>query len=74
MLGAQAVVSHVSSYPCIKLPVAELTAVSHEHSVPMIVDGAHALGNIPIDIGAMSDVDFWCGPAPRFGSVASACL
>ena len=58
--------SHVSSYPCIKLPVAELTAVSHEHSVPMIVDGAHALGNIPIDIGAMSDVDFWCGPGLCF--------
>jgi isopenicillin-N epimerase len=55
------VVSHISSYPCIKMPVAELTRVSHEHGVPMIVDGAHALGNIPVDIGAMNSVDFWFG-------------
>lgn len=58
---AYAVVSHVSSYPCIKMPVAELTKVSHEHGVPIIVDGAHALGNIPVNIAALGGVDFWFG-------------
>jgi isopenicillin-N epimerase len=57
---AYAVVSHISSYPCIKMPIAELAKVSHEHGVPIIVDGAHALGNIPVDLSAMG-VDFWFG-------------
>jgi isopenicillin-N epimerase len=58
---AYAVVSHISSYPCILMPVAELAAVAHAHGVPIIVDGAHALGNIPVDIAAMNGVDFWFG-------------
>ena len=62
---AYAVVSHVSSYPCVLLPVAELTAASHEYGVPMIVDGAHALGNLPVDLGLMQNVDFWFGNAVR---------
>ena len=54
-----AVISHISAYPSVILPVNELTELFHEYSIPVVVDGAHALGNIKIDISAMSDVDYY---------------
>jgi len=45
-----AVVSHISAYPSVVLPVKDLVLLLREHNVPVIVDGAHSLGNIPIDV------------------------
>lgn len=54
-----AIISHVSAYPAVILPVKELVALFHRYQIPVIVDGAHALGNIPISIADMSDVDYY---------------
>ena len=73
---AYVVASHVSSYPAILMPVAELSEIAHAHGVQIIVDGAHALGNFPVDIGSMSDVDYRFGNGHKwlFSPKASALL
>jgi selenocysteine lyase/cysteine desulfurase len=54
-----AIISHVSAYPAVILPVNQLVELFHRYNIPVIVDGAHALGNIEINIAAMSDVDYY---------------
>ena len=53
-----AVISQISAYPAVVLPVAELVALLHERGIPVFVDGAHALGNVPVDLQAMGDPDW----------------
>lgn len=48
---ALAVVSHISSVPAIVLPVADITAAMA--GTPVFIDGAHAPGQIPLDLGAI---------------------
>eukprot|EP00730_Choanoeca_flexa_P012085 TRINITY_DN3199_c0_g1_i1.p1 TRINITY_DN3199_c0_g1~~TRINITY_DN3199_c0_g1_i1.p1 ORF type:complete len:472 (+),score=102.54 TRINITY_DN3199_c0_g1_i1:23-1417(+) len=46
-----AVFSHIVSIPAIRLPIEELSTLAKQHNVQHImVDGAHALGHIDIDI------------------------
>ena len=57
--------SHIVSVPGVILPVKELAALCHEYGVFVLVDGAHALGHIPVnvaDIGA----DAWLGNAHKW--------
>ncbi|CAF4419824.1 unnamed protein product, partial [Adineta steineri] len=51
-----AIFSHVSAYPAVILPVKQLVELFHRYNIPVIVDGAHALGNIEINIEDMSNV------------------
>ncbi|XP_033123948.1 putative L-cysteine desulfhydrase 1 [Anneissia japonica] len=64
-----AVFDHVPSNAPFIMPIKELIAVCHERSVPVFIDGAHALGSLPInlhDIGAdyySSNAHKWfCSP------------
>jgi len=57
---ALCVFSHISSVPAIVEPVKELTAVAHAHGARVLVDGAHAPGQIDIDVAAIG-CDFYCG-------------
>jgi len=68
-MPAAAVVDQVASVPALKLPVAELTRVLHEYGVFVIVDGAHAVGNVPCDFsssGELTNVDAWFGNAHKW--------
>jgi isopenicillin-N epimerase len=54
------VVSHVTSPTAVVLPVAELCALAREADVLSVVDGAHAPGHVPLDLGRL-DADFYSG-------------
>eukprot|EP01119_Soliformovum_irregulare_P003875 TRINITY_DN14921_c0_g1_i1.p1 TRINITY_DN14921_c0_g1~~TRINITY_DN14921_c0_g1_i1.p1 ORF type:complete len:406 (+),score=104.66 TRINITY_DN14921_c0_g1_i1:191-1408(+) len=48
-------VSHITSHPAIILPVKDIANLCHSHEAMLLIDGAHALGHIPLnitDIGA----------------------
>lgn len=39
-------------------PVAEIIAAAHAHGIPVLLDGAQAVGHMPVDVQAL-DVDFY---------------
>ena len=61
-----AIISQVSSWPAILLPVSELVEVLREEGVPAIVDGAHALGATPVDLKALGSPAFWFGNGHKY--------
>lgn len=61
-------VCHVSNVLGTVNPVAEMIAEAHSHGVPVLVDGAQAVGHMHVDVRAL-DADFYvfsahkmCGP------------
>lgn len=52
--------SHIVSVPGMILPVAQLISLCHAHGVMVLVDGAHALGQVPVNVAALG-ADFWLG-------------
>jgi len=45
-----AVFSHISSIPSLILPIKEITDLCKKANIPVLVDGAHAIGQIPLNI------------------------
>ena len=62
-------VDHVTSPTGLILPVEEIVQLAHRHNVRVLIDGAHALGMLPLDLERL-DVDYYtanhhkwlCGP------------
>jgi isopenicillin-N epimerase len=55
-----AVVDHVTAPSALVLPLAEITARLRARGVAVLVDGAHALGALPVDISKLG-ADFYTG-------------
>ena len=67
--------SHIVSVPGVLLPVKALTALCHAHGVLVLIDGAHALGQVPVDVADIG-AEFWLGNAHKwlYGAKGSALL
>jgi selenocysteine lyase/cysteine desulfurase len=50
--------SHITSIPAIILPIESLISLCHEKGVMVSIDGAHALGQIPINLNQLNP-DFY---------------
>jgi isopenicillin-N epimerase len=53
-------ISHITSSTAIRLPVEKICALAREKGILTIVDGAHALGQIPLDMKSLG-ADFYTG-------------
>jgi isopenicillin-N epimerase len=67
-----AVLDHVTSQSALVLPLAEMAAVCRAHGVPVLVDGAHAPGAIPLDIPALG-VDWYAGNLHKWAWTPRSC-
>jgi len=54
------VIDHVASCSGLIFPVEEIAAECRRLGVPILVDGAHATGQLPVDLGRLG-ADFWVG-------------
>lgn len=54
------VVDAITSSTARRFPIEQLAAVGHAHGVPLLVDGAHAPGQLSIDLSA-AQADYWVG-------------
>lgn len=54
------VIDHISSATARLFPVAAIVAAARERDVPVLVDGAHAPGMLPLAVEAIG-ADFWVG-------------
>ena len=55
-----ALLDHITSQPAIALPVGEMVALCRDRGVEEVaVDGAHACGQVPVDVGAVGADFYW---------------
>lgn len=55
-----AIIDAITSISALKLPFKRLTEVCHKHNVLVLIDGAHAPGQIPLDLERLG-ADFFVG-------------
>jgi isopenicillin-N epimerase len=66
------VIDHIASPTGFVFPVAEVAAAARDRGIPVLVDGAHAPGQLPVDIEALG-VDFWVGNLHKWVCSPRAC-
>lgn len=63
---------HISSAGAVVLPIREMAALCHARGVPVAVDGAHAPGQIALDVPALG-VDWYVGNLHKWAFAAKGC-
>ncbi|KAH3756071.1 PLP-dependent transferase [Pelomyxa schiedti] len=53
-------ISHIESRPSTVFPLHLLIPMLHNYNITVVIDGAHALGNIPIDLQALKPDYYFC--------------
>jgi len=64
-----AVFDHITSAGATVLPVREIAALCREHGVPVAIDGAHAPGQVSLDVPALG-VDWYVGNLHKWAFAA----
>jgi isopenicillin-N epimerase len=67
-----ALIDHITSDSALLLPLAEIAALCRARGVPVLVDGAHAPGAIPLDIPALG-VDWYTGNLHKWAWAPRSC-
>jgi len=67
-----AIFDHIASHSALLLPVAELTRLAHEAGARVMIDGAHAPGQIPLDIAAIG-ADWYVGNLHKWYFAPRSC-
>jgi isopenicillin-N epimerase len=60
---------HITSAGAVVLPIREMAALCHQRGVPVMVDGAHAPGQIALDVAALG-VDWYVGNLHKWAFAA----
>lgn len=66
------VVDYIASLTGFVFPVADIVAAAHAVGIPVLVDGAHAPGQVPVDLAAIG-ADFWVGNLHKWVCSPRAC-
>jgi len=53
-----AVFDHIASTPAITMPVKQLVKMTRQRGILTLIDGAHAVGQVPLDLTGL-DPDFY---------------
>jgi isopenicillin-N epimerase len=67
-----AIFDHIASYSALQLPATELTRVAHEAGARVMIDGAHAPGQIPLNIAALG-ADWYVGNLHKWYFAPRSC-
>jgi isopenicillin-N epimerase len=67
-----AVIDHVTSETALIFPVAEIARQCRERAVPILIDGAHAPGVLPLDVPALG-VDWYVANLHKWAHAPRSC-
>ena len=66
------VVDHITSPTAIVFPIVEIVRAARAAGIPVLVDGAHAPGQVPLDVPALG-ADWYTGNAHKWFFAARGC-